>query len=91
MVKSKAGITDFTALNAMNTREQLTTEVFRELMRSLVAEDGSDWMALLRLPFDTIKQLNGNMKARWQYILPVPYSEYEKNPTFGDQNPGYGW
>ena len=91
MVKSKAGITDFTALNAMNTREQLTTEVFRELMRSLVAEDGSDWMALLRLPFDTIKQLNGNMKERWQYILPVPYSEYEKNPTFGDQNPGYGW
>ncbi|WP_286754705.1 MULTISPECIES: RagB/SusD family nutrient uptake outer membrane protein [Sphingobacterium] len=91
IVKSKAGITDFTALNAMNTREQLTMEVFREIIRSLTAEDGSDWIALLRLPFETVKQFNGNMKEKWQYILPVPYAEYEKNPTFGEQNPGYGW
>ena len=90
-VKSKAGITDFTALNAMNTYDQLTMEVSKEIMRNLTAEDGSDWMALLRWPLETVKQLNPNMKEKWQYILPVPYSEFERNPTFGAQNPGYGW
>jgi hypothetical protein len=58
-------------------------------VKSLVAEDGLEWMAMLRMPFETVKQIKPTITSQIQYILPVPLDEFKYNPSFGDQNPGY--
>jgi starch-binding outer membrane protein, SusD/RagB family len=90
-IMAHAGLTGFSAIDNASAPESLLVEIYKEITRSLVAEDGADWFALLRLPFEIVKQIKPSIKSKTQYIMPVPLAEHEKNPAFGEQNPGYGW
>lgn len=94
-IQEKAGITattnvfHYNAVENANTPQTLLIEIYKETVKSLIAEDGMEWMALLRLPFDTVKQYKPTITNQTQYILPVPKDEFLYNPIFGDQNTGY--
>lgn len=88
-VMEKAAVTDFSAVDAANTPEALLVELYKEYSRNMVAEDGIEWFALLRLPFETVKLLRPTIKEKKQYIYPIPFTEFQLNPSIGEQNPGY--
>jgi hypothetical protein len=88
-VMAKAGVTDFTEVDNASTSAQVLVEIYKEYVRNMSCEDGIEWFALLRLPFDTIKQFKPTILSQNQYILPIPAAEFQLNPTIGDQNPGY--
>lgn len=88
-VMSHAGVTDFSAVENAATPDDLLLQNFYEIERNLSGEDGIEWMALLRLPFATVKQLRPTITSQTQYIFPIPHDEFQLNPTIGDQNPGY--
>lgn len=88
-VMTHADVTDFSAIDGANTPEDLLLQIYYETVKSLVAEDGQEWMAFLRLDFNTVKQLRPTITTQAQYILPIPHSEFVYNPAIGDQNPGY--
>lgn len=90
-IMSHAGVTDFSAVDNALTADILLVEIYKEFARNLVTEDGADWFALLRLPFETVQQIKPTIQNKFQYILPLPRAEHDKNPTIGEQNPGYGW
>lgn len=89
LVMSHAGVTDFSAVDNANTAADLLLQIYYEISRNLVDEDGQEWMALLRLDFNTVKQLRPTITLKTQYIIPIPHSEFVYNPAIGDQNPGY--
>lgn len=95
LIQSKSGITaaensvHFMDVENAGDRETLLVEIFKETSRNLVAEDGMEWMALLRLPLATITQIKPTLMSTAQFIFPIPVSEFIYNPSFGDQNPGY--
>jgi len=95
LIQSKSDVTATTntrhyldVANAAN-KDDLLVEIYKETARSLVAEDGMEWLALLRLPLVTITSLKPTLQNEMQFIFPVPVSEFRYNPSFGDQNPGY--
>ena len=88
-VMSKSGVTDFTAVDAANTPDELLKQTYFEYSRNMIGEDGIEWMALLRLPFATVQQLRPTITDKIQYILPIPKTEFLQNPKAGAQNPGY--
>ncbi|MCR8557326.1 RagB/SusD family nutrient uptake outer membrane protein [Mucilaginibacter sp. BJC16-A38] len=88
-VMTRAGVTDFSAIDQANTTDEMLLQNYYEIVRNLVGEDGADWMALLRLPLATITQLRPTITSSQQYILPIPASELQANPDIGPQNPGY--
>lgn len=94
-VQEKSEITPTTnvfhydAVEDANTAQGLLVEIYKETVKSLIAEDGMEWMALLRLPFETVKQFKSTITNQTQYILPIPKDEFLYNPLFGDQNTGY--
>lgn len=88
-VMGKAGVTDFSAVDNATTADQLLLQNYYEVARNLTGEDAIEWLTLLRLPFDTVKQLKPTIITQTQFIYPVPLTEFESNPAFGDQNPGY--
>jgi hypothetical protein len=88
-IMDKAGITDFTTIDTISTTDAFLVQLYYEYARSFVGEDAIEWLALLRLPFDTVKTLRPTITNQIQYILPIPHSEIVNNPNFGDQNPGY--
>ncbi|TKC07045.1 RagB/SusD family nutrient uptake outer membrane protein [Pedobacter frigoris] len=94
-IQAKAGITalvnntSYLAVEAANTPATLLVQIFNETVKSLIAEDGMEWLAMLRLPFDTVKSLKPTITTQVQYILPVPKDEFLYNPIFGEQNTGY--
>lgn len=94
-IQAKAGITamvnnvPYLAIENANTTPELLLEIYKETAKCLVGEDGLEWMALLRLPFATVKQLKPTITSEILYILPVPKSTFLYNPLFGEQNPGY--
>jgi starch-binding outer membrane protein, SusD/RagB family len=92
-IQQKGGLTpanaSYMAVAAAATPASLLVEIYKETSRSMVAEDGSEWMALLRLPFDTVKALRPTITSQIQYIIPVPQTEFVYNPQFGEQNTGY--
>lgn len=92
-IQEKGGLTilnaPYLAIDAANDTATLLVEMYKETSRSMVGEDGSEWMALLRLPFDTVKQLKPTITSQIQYIIPVPQTEFVYNPQFGEQNTGY--
>lgn len=88
-VMTHAGVTDFSVVDNAATANDLLLQIYYETVKSLVAEDGQEWMALLRLDFATVKQIKPTITTKLQYILPIPHSEFVYNPTIGDQNPGY--
>lgn len=88
-VMTHAGVTDFSAIDNANTANDLLLQIYYETVKSLVAEDGQEWMALLRLDFNTVKQIKPTITTQAQYIFPIPHSEFVYNPAIGDQNTGY--
>lgn len=94
-IQSKSGVTATTNnryyLDVANAADKATllVEIYKETVRSLVAEDGMEWLALLRLPLTTITTLRPTLTNEVQFIFPVPVNEFTYNPIFGDQNPGY--
>lgn len=88
-VMSKAGVTDFSAVDNAATADALALQIYYEYVKNFVGEDGIEWMALLRLPFNVVQQIRPTITSKNQYILPVPDSEFKNNPNFGAQNPGY--
>lgn len=88
-VMGKAGVTNFTSVDNATTPALMLIEIYKEFSRNMVAEDGIEWLALLRLPFETVKQLRPTIKEQKQYIMPIPFTEFQLNPTIGEQNPGY--
>lgn len=95
LIQQKAGITatlntsPYMAVESASTAASLLVEIYKETAKSLVAEDGIEWMALLRLPFETVKVLKPTINSQTQYVFPVPISEFIYNPSFGEQNTGY--
>lgn len=88
-VMTKAGVSDFTAVDNAASPDAMLEQIWKETARNLTGEDGQEWLALLRLPFEKVKQLKPSITDKVQYILPVPHNELMNNPDFGDQNPGY--
>ncbi|MBO9732547.1 MAG: RagB/SusD family nutrient uptake outer membrane protein [Chitinophaga sp.] len=88
-IMSHAGVTDFTAVDNASSTEDMLKQLYLETSRNLLAEDGQEWMALLRLPIALIKELRPTAADPIKYILPIPHAEFVSNPAIGDQNPGY--
>jgi len=94
-IQSKAGITatannsNYLAVEAATTADALLVETYKEVARSLVGEDGLEWLALLRLPFATVQMIKPTITTKAQYVFPIPHNEFLYNPIIGDQNPGY--
>lgn len=95
VIQSKAGITatvnnvPYLAIENASTTDLLLFELYKETVKSLLAEDGMEWLSLLRLPITRVQQIKPTILSQVQYILPVPSSEFIYNPIFGDQNTGY--
>lgn len=88
-VMTKAQVSDFTAVDNATTTDAMLEQIWMETVRNLTGEDGQEWFALLRLPFEKVEELKPTITNKIQYILPVPRNELMNNPQFGDQNPGY--
>ncbi|TMI84090.1 MAG: RagB/SusD family nutrient uptake outer membrane protein [Bacteroidetes bacterium] len=88
-VMTHAGVADFSAVDNAATNDQLLLEIYKETVRNMLCEDGQDWFALLRLPFDTVKAIRPSITSKNQFIFPIPHNEFIKNNAVGDQNPGY--
>lgn len=88
-VMGKGGVTDFSAIDNAAGPDALLVQTYYETVRNLTGEDGIEWLALLRLPFNTVKQLRPTITNKVQYIFPIPAGEFKQNVIFGDQNPGY--
>ena len=89
-VMGKGGVTDFSAIDNAATTSALLVQNYYEVSRCLMGEDNIEWFTLLRLPFETVKQLKPTITSQIQYYFPVPQDEFTTNPAFGQQNPGYG-
>jgi starch-binding outer membrane protein, SusD/RagB family len=88
-IEGRAGVTNFSVIDNASTSDELLLEIYKEFSRNMTAEDGIEWLALLRLPFTTVKQLRPTITDQKQYILPIPTTEFQLNPSIGPQNPGY--
>nr|WP_121271912.1 RagB/SusD family nutrient uptake outer membrane protein [Pedobacter schmidteae] len=88
-IMGHAGVTNFAAIDAAITPDQLLLEVHHETVRNLSFEDGQDWTSLIRLPLATVLQIKPAVTDKNHMILPIPNTEFEKNPAIGEQNPGY--
>lgn len=89
-VKKKAGVTNFTALNAITDRDEMLRALWDEWALNMSYEDCQEWYALLRFPLSVILEIKPQVVNENYKILPIPHSEFEKNPAIkGAQNPGY--
>lgn len=89
-VKQKAGVTDFTALDAVTDRDAMLRTLWDEWALNMSYEDGQEWLALIRFPLDVIQQIKPQVTNENFKILPIPSDEFAKNPQIkGNQNPGY--
>lgn len=87
-VMSKAGITDFTAVDNALTADALLLLINKEVTKNLCYEDGAEWFSLLRFPFTQVKTMRPTILDKIQYILPIPKAELQRNGSM-KQNPGY--
>lgn len=89
-VKEKAGVTDFTALEAITDRDQMLRALWDEWALNMSFEDGQEWFALIRFPLSVIQQIKPAVTGENYKILPIPAAEFEKNSAVrGMQNPGW--
>lgn len=89
-VLTKGGVTDFTALDAANTREELWEINTMEVLKGFTGEDAIEWFTLIRMPLETVSEIKPTVVREQQFYFPVPQSEFDNNHLFGDQNTGYG-
>lgn len=88
-VQGHAGVTDFTPLIKAVTAESLLLENYKEVLRNFTGEDGIEWMTLIRFTLSVITQEKPEITLNQQLYFPVPMTEFDLNPKFGDQNTGY--
>lgn len=88
-IMEHAGVTDFSAVDNASTPDEVIYQIYLEFSRNMVAESSIDWFALLRLPFEKVKQIRPTITKQELYIFPIPATEFQLNPSIGDQNPGY--
>ncbi|PZP52450.1 MAG: hypothetical protein DI598_00680 [Pseudopedobacter saltans] len=87
-VQKRSGISNFTELNTITNAATLKLKVIKEEMINFMSENGSDWFALRRLPFNQIQTINPYITDPNRLILPIPYNEITRNNKV-IQNPGY--
>lgn len=87
-IMAKAGVTDFAGVDAAVTADDVWKQAYYETLRNFTGEDGIDWFALGRFPFETIKELRPTITSTSQLWFGVPVSEFQQNPLFGEQNAG---
>jgi hypothetical protein len=87
-IRSHAGVTDFTDIDAATTAPQMQLLTIKEEMRSFVNEAGQDWFAVRRLPYSTLQTLLPSITDKALLILPIPDAEITSNKAM-KQNPGY--
>ena len=56
-IMGHAGVTDFTTLESITDPNVMLTEVYEEIARNLMLEDGIEWNALTRLPIEKILEI----------------------------------
>lgn len=88
-VMGHAGITNFTAVDAATTDDAILTQIFYEMEKNLFCESGQELDIQLRMPVAAVQAINPAVTAKNVMILPIPADEFKKNPTIGEQNPGY--
>lgn len=84
-VRSRAYGTPQTS--AATTIPELLDEIFKEFIKELAFENGSELGAGIR--FSKIMTMKPTVTSSDQYILPIPEAELNGNSLFGEQNPGY--
>lgn len=87
-VMKNAGITDFSEVESASSATALQFLIVKEVMKNFVCENGLDWYASRRLPFETLKSLRPAIPDQTRLILPIPFTENTKNINIR-QNPGY--
>jgi starch-binding outer membrane protein, SusD/RagB family len=87
-IEAHAGISDFTPIGNANTASALQLLIVKEELKNFAFENGADWFALRRLPFQTIQTLQPAIQRVNQLILPIPYTELSANID-AFQNPGF--
>lgn len=88
-VMGKAGVSDFSTIDNATTADQLLLQNYYEVSRNLSGEDAIEWLTLLRLPIERVKQLRPAITGSAQFYFPIPIAEFSSNPLFGSQNTGY--
>ena len=91
-VEQAAGVTDFTELDAISTKDELLKEIFKEGLRNFHTEAGIELSYMLRFPEDWVKEIHSQYSERAFYILPIPDSEFDANSALSkstDQNPEF--
>lgn len=85
---ARSGVTDFSAVDNATTALDVWKQAYYETLRNFTGEDGIDWFALGRFPFEVIKELRPSITSISQLWFGVPVSEFQSNPLFGPQNAG---
>ena len=91
-VEEAAGVTDFTAFDAISTKDEMMKEIFKEGLRNFHTEAGIELSYMLRFPEDWVKAIHPQYSERAFYVLPLPDSEFEYNTALSasaDQNPQF--
>jgi hypothetical protein len=91
-VEQAAGVTDFTELDAISTKDELLKEIFKEGLRNFHTEAGIELSYMLRFPEDWVKEIHSQYSERAFFILPIPDSEFDAYPALSkstDQNPEF--
>lgn len=91
-VEERAGVTDFTAFDAISTKDALIEELFKEELRNLFLEAGIEGNTMLRFPHDMVAAFYHGFAKQEYYAFPIPRNEFDYNTALDpakDQNPGY--
>lgn len=91
-VEMHAGVTDFTAFDAISSTDGAMEELFKEFVRNFVGESGIDAAVMLRFPKNLVQTVSSKFETEEYYILPIPTEEFDANSGLDrikDQNPGY--
>ena len=91
-VEEAAGVTDFTAFDAISTKDALLEEIFKEGLRNFHTEDAIELTYMLRFPESLVQSIHSQYSQRAFYVLPIPDSEFEYNTALSkstDQNPEF--
>ena len=87
-IKSHAGIADFSDIDEAKDAVELQDLIVREELKNFAVENGIDFFALRRLPFDRLQKIRPEVQMQSHLILPIPYAEMTTNPNI-IQNPDY--
>ena len=90
-VLSKAGIEDFSAVDAASTETEVLQQIFNEDLRNLASECGLEHNLMLRFPESIVLQFAPAYADKQYNVFGIPTDEFKYNNvlTEADQNPGF--